>query len=93
MKKLVLIVALVLVASAGPAFAISGPPDPPGATESEPPTDLNVYGSDGSYQGQGRSDGRVNTGPPNPPGAADDRLTRYRIYDRSGYFRGYVYRH
>jgi hypothetical protein len=89
MKKLVLNAALGLVASAAPAFAISGPPDPPGTAQEAPSPDVNIYGSDGSYQGYGRSDGRVNIGPPAPPGAAyDDRPTSYRIYGRDGSYRG-----
>jgi hypothetical protein len=76
-----------------PAFAIFGPPDPPGAAQSQPGPDVNVYSNDGSYVGNGVDDGKMNWGPPNPPGAAyDNRITRYRVYDRNGHFRGYGYR-
>ena len=92
MKKLVLIVALGLVVNAAPAFAISGPPAPPGAAQEEESPDVNVYGSDGSYQGWGRSTGRMNIGPPAPPGAAyDDRPTGYNFYGRDGRYRGHIY--
>jgi hypothetical protein len=92
MKKLVLIAALGLVVNAAPAFAIWGPPAPPGAAPEAESPDVNIYGSDGSYQGYGRSNGRLNWGPPNPPGAAyDNRPTGYSIYGRDGSYRGQGY--
>ena len=88
MRNLALIAAVVLVATAAPAFAM-GPPDPPGSAPRDEAPNVNLYGRDGSYQGFGVSTGAINRGPPTPPGATDDNpLYGYNLYGRDGSYQG-----